>query len=915
MAGKININYGIIFKRSSCINYAVCESKNDETSRRYFSTIESYLAERQRRGDKDYMSSSLRSFTRSFMESIANIDNASSHYRDPLYLMQEFNELGETTLADYVLNEYTSKVLPYVYNLECFSEPLNRYNLTEKQRKMVIETAAQYAIADRILSNHERISKRFNIVQEVSKVKGKGMKYVVESCCQWIDTYGINQYAKMNLCFEELCFLFEKTGIENYKKDLVKYVTEYFLLRQNTLSDKDIKGYHKVLKENCFLEFDDIKDIDYIFDDIKMENFISIKSQIKEFLVCRNKSIEKLDECVRASMGSTNLDIKTNINSLLWLIWDVYRVSMFDINQMREKIPYWFNLIVLKLEDEIAIECISKSDLIIIHTKICRFKEVIVVDKDTNYDAFVSAELFKHAVGELCNQIDTLSDIVYYESNVQSIKEVNEYNGKPIPLNEFKTFKFHNLTKSAIRLEKLLKEKTTKLINKGSINIRKIAGNVRKLLLGEDAIYSFIGEDARVDICVAQYGFDDSVFDPEIETTFNSICSEFNTELMSECGESLKSYYIIHPNLIEVRIKESAQIALEDNEWDLIKTNAQLNEFECYIESMAETEVFSNILGDTINTDKILAGFFEHDGLTLEHFELALEALSLTGVSKEKVKLFAESFTDYRYCNIISESSIIEESETEFNIESFNISQMVEKWKPVQDTPIEVQIEAVQILHALLEDAPKKPIIKSPIKKKEEKHKDDPNTKVDESRKNPFKGINLNSMRLYLEGLKTKAKDMSQKEKEISRTIDNEFRRLVKAIKDALISDRREAIIKGSVVPSFSKCIKICIGLAGMGFITGNPMVPLLTAIGGFAASKRLTQKERILLLDEIETELEVVEKEISMAESKNQLKKYRTLLKYKKDLQRQYQRIRYNVRVGKDLLPGSTTGVKTFDK
>ena len=169
-------------------------------------------------------------------------------------------------------------------------------------------------------------------------------------------------------------------------------------------------------------------------------------------------------------------------------------------------------------------------------------------------------------------------------------------------------------------------------------------------------------------------------------------------------------------------------------------------------------------------------------------------------------------------------------------------------------------------------------------------------------------------MRLYLEGLKSKFKHMSQKEKELSRNIDNNFRRLVKGMKDSLVSDRREAIIKGSVIPSFSRCMKIAVGLAGTGLVSGNPVIPLMLAIGGFAASKRLTQKERVLLLDEIETELDVVEKEISNAESRNQMKKYRTLLKYKKDLQRQYQRIKYNIRVGKDILPGSAVGVKGGD-
>ena len=69
-----------------------------------------------------------------------------------------------------------------------------------------------------------------------------------------------------------------------------------------------------------------------------------------------------------------------------------------------------------------------------------------------------------------------------------------------------------------------------------------------------------------------------------------------------------------------------------------------------------------------------------------------------------------------------------------------------------------------------------------------------------------------------------------------------------------------------------------------------------------------------MLLLDEIETELEVLEKEIAIADSKNQIKKYRTLLQYKKNLQRQYQRIKYNLRVGKDILPSSSAGMKSND-
>ena len=92
--------------------------------------------------------------------------------------------------------------------------------------------------------------------------------------------------------------------------------------------------------------------------------------------------------------------------------------------------------------------------------------------------------------------------------------------------------------------------------------------------------------------------------------------------------------------------------------------------------------------------------------------------------------------------------------------------------------------------------------------------------------------------------------------------------------------------------------------VAGIAYV--NVGAAVITVIGGLAMSKRLTNKERALLLDDIEIEIEVLDKEISMAESKNQMKKLRVLMRTKKDLQRQYQRIKYGIRVGKDILPSS---------
>ena len=52
----------------------------------------------------------------------------------------------------------------------------------------------------------------------------------------------------------------------------------------------------------------------------------------------------------------------------------------------------------------------------------------------------------------------------------------------------------------------------------------------------------------------------------------------------------------------------------------------------------------------------------------------------------------------------------------------------------------------------------------------------------------------------------------------------------------------------------------------------------------------------------------DAIDKELQIADSNNQINKYRALMKMKKDLQRQYQRIRTGIRMGKDFIPSKTS-------
>ena len=95
-----------------------------------------------------------------------------------------------------------------------------------------------------------------------------------------------------------------------------------------------------------------------------------------------------------------------------------------------------------------------------------------------------------------------------------------------------------------------------------------------------------------------------------------------------------------------------------------------------------------------------------------------------------------------------------------------------------------------------------------------------------------------------------------------------------------------------------SSCIKSIIAISGttlVGSFFSAPYVGILTAVGIFAVNKKLNDRERLLIYDEIDTELKVVDKEIEMALQDGDTKKYRFLLNYQKKLNREKTRIKYH--------------------
>ena len=913
MGNKKCISYGTIFKRSSCLNSTLLESKITDAGK-ILEKLEIHFAEmtRSRNTTDGSISPSVKNSLSLFMEGICDFTNANKYYQKPLYLMEKLNSINGKA-ADEILVDYTSRVLPYVEDLSMIEESVNRYNLTDKQRDKIIEEANMYTVADRILQNHNRISKRFNIELEVSKIRSKGLKNITESCCTMIDTFKIHSYQKLNICMEELTYLLQKNSLNYDPADLAYYVTEYFVLRSPNL-DKEIGGYRKALMDSYCLEDTDLSRVDYIFkesvEECGTDKPISIKTEIEKFFRDSDKTARRLEICVNRCLdNNSNNDIIRNIDKLIFLLFDVQKSGICDQGPyFKENLTGFFDRLVRRVETGISagIGDFNSDDIDALIRNIESVKSVITsnVDDTDEYSHIVFA--FKAELNALIAKLKTLNNIAYGYYNINTLNKVNEANDSLQSVEEFKVFKFHNLINAATNLDKFLKRKEKAMYEKGSKKVRNIIRRVKDVLIfGENTIYNYIGEDNRVDICVAQYYINESEMD-NIHKVFEEACKEYNYEMSTKGYNDMYSYYITNPGILEVHLKDTTNLDITEEDAKIIR-ESESPDLDIYVEEFANIQAIASSIKNftedskvTIESlqDKLFRFGINYEGkeFNIDHYKIAMECLSLLNASKEDVDVFSEKFSGYRYSSAVLESVI---TEAEYNKENQTISYVLENWNKVDFVPLDIQWEAYQILSTVLEDAP---------------GKEDKKVSDAEFKKNPFKGININSIYLYLEGLKAKTKDMSQKEKEMSRNMDNNFRLFVKGMKNALISDRREAIIKGSVIPSFSRCVKLCIGLAGLGVVSGNPLVPVIVAMGGFAMSKRLTAKERVLLLDEIEIELEVLDKEIAAAESRNQLKKYRELLRYKKDLQRQYQRIRYNLRVGKDILPGSAAGMRHND-
>lgn len=572
------------------------------------------------------------------------------------------------------------------------------------------------------------------------------------------------------------------------------------------------------------------------------------------------------------------ISIEKNSDLLLKTVTDIFD-DMDSYDSIHRDIAELFNLfrsIIISSDDDELVSSVYNIAIPAIYTTFYnKFMNNVNVK---NYIEFILKELedeviasntyiknysndeiisrFTHylsAIKDCIEKFKPLYDLAYRSYNIENMiySSVSEAK-KPI------IFKQQNLVNVITKIDKFLSNKFKNI----KIGIKdKIKNLKNKLFLSESTdFYSLLDENGFIDVVYEAYEIKNP--DAEFNDTIESICKEINERYLR--GTEYSMYYVTLEDSLELHIK-SKYCYIEEQ--DIEKLEHSLSEYEmsCLYDLEQIKEVTVPEFDDIVN-------YFDtyQEDAHEEYFDVFVELASYAGIDKD---------TMFKICSL-----------TGNNIARYN---------PIE-APINIQLEAVDLISSIIYEDTK-------TTEKKPDQKDDKKQTSEDGKPGPITGVNLNNIKLGLQGLKKMMKDMNAKQQNISRQADTQFNMFIRSMQKALISDRREAIIKGSVIPSFSRCIKIGLALTLLGIATKGFLAPAIAAIGAFGVSKKLTKKERTLLLDDIETELEVLEKEIQIADSKNQMKKLRALMRTKKDLQRQYQRIKYNTRIGKDLLPSST--------
>ena len=144
-----------------------------------------------------------------YFKSCSTKKNIDREYGRCLSLLEGLYDQKKYQLLEEMKTYFGNYVLPYHPDMKSVKEQTKKYNIGESNIIELCSIAENYRLCDRVLNNHEKISKRFH-VDSLFEKKLIDFDDMIFNLCEMVDTYTMRPPVKMEIAIEEAKYQFSQ---------------------------------------------------------------------------------------------------------------------------------------------------------------------------------------------------------------------------------------------------------------------------------------------------------------------------------------------------------------------------------------------------------------------------------------------------------------------------------------------------------------------------------------------------------------------------------------------------------------------------------------------------------------------------------------------------------------------------------
>lgn len=808
---------------------------------------------------------------------------------DVLETVTDISESAANSVAKYIANNITIGL-----DNSISTDILSYEKISESNKKIIFNGILEASTCERIRSNQNRLTKRFNI-DKVVQENMYNLDKIITELCEFIDTYDISPDAKFNIALENIMYSLAKNNIViESDAQIANAIADYFVTRDITIPDNIFSKYQRILKENTIY---DLSNPTPLLEALMENDTHYFRTTVEEIL---NQSSDDNIKGLSNRIGS----IKTEADALDYMEDVSAYIEANNVSEADEARLYY------SVSSMPNYSTVSKDFVTINKHKLYnddRFDKLIVSDHIVS-DLQLISEKKKRST-----QSSTLFD--------QRAKQYVNLFGEGYDISEYMNlFEADGFARSS-DIKGLIgkfKAEQDKSPNKFKLFIQKLYAKTPEQIIDDlPSVMSFIRYGVLIAIAAAM------PIGPIIAGVLGLVSWFLHRHINYKQASKLISTIRAEKKSVQEQIEKSNN-AKKKAELEQYLSNLKSCEkkVEEYLDDL-DADDHSDPDDDGGDDDDLGFGgdddlgddddddgdddfdFGDDDDFDFDDESAIIKVDYLANVAESTLSMYESNIDLNKIILNAAKENVLTDMGIIIKSSSIPLQEYVDELQKVKNDSDSIKVRtAITVeqdkLNRVDSHTTPRGIIKESIA-------NDTITKINEEIIQ--EKFSLNNVKLMLQDAKGKLKNLDMKQKSLWQSVDANASGFVNSIEKALTSDRRERIIKGNLLPSFSRCIKGAIALAAVGVVFG-PFGAVVGAMGALGCSKLLNIREKKLLLDEIDTELDVVEKQIDIAQNDQDMNQYRFLLNYKKKLTREYQRIKYGLKVsGKDIpsavLPG----------